>query len=144
MKLGFAGLGRMGRWMAANCSSAGHDVTVWNRSRASVDELVSQHPIKAVPTIGDLSRDCDVVVTMLSNDEAARAVYLGNDGLIQTPGAKVHVEMGTMSPALVRELGEKARLYGKSFIDAPVSGATQAAQDRQLLIIVGAREGDLP
>ena len=141
MKLGFAGLGRMGRLMAANCHKAGHDLTVWNRSREPVDELAAEHSVKAVSSVGELSARCDVVVAMLANDEAARAIYGGEDGLIQTPGANILVEMGTMSPALVSELGKEAERHGKSFIDAPVSGATQAARDAQLLIMAGAREG---
>jgi 3-hydroxyisobutyrate dehydrogenase len=130
--------------MAANCSAAGHDLTVWNRSQGPIDWLSSRHAIKAAPSVSDLSKNCTVVVTMLSNDAAARAVYLGADGLIRTPGASVLVEMGTMSPALVGELRATARDHGKSFVDAPVSGATQAARDAHLLIMAGAREGEWP
>ncbi len=137
MKLGFAGLGRMGRPMAANCAHAGHDVTIWNRSVGPVEDFVAAHGAKAAQLPGDLAAGTDLVVTMLANDEATRAVYLGPDGLIETPGAKLLVEMGTMSTYLVLELAEAAERVGKIFVDAPVSGATQAAQDAQLLIMAG-------
>lgn len=144
MKLGFAGLGRMGCRMAANCARAGHDVTVWNRSAGPVEAFVKAHDAKAAQRLAELTLECETVVTMLADDEAARAVYLGSTGLIQSPGARLLVEMGTMSPALVRELSSAAVAAGKVFVDAPVSGATQAAESAQLLIMAGCNETDYP
>ncbi|WP_052161426.1 NAD(P)-dependent oxidoreductase [Hoeflea sp. BAL378] len=137
MRLGFAGLGRMGSRMAANCVRAGHDVTVWNRSAGAADAFAKAHGARAVGRPGELASGTDMVVTMLADDEAARAVYLGPEGLIETPGAGLLVEMGTMSPGLVRELAAAATRAGKSFVDAPVSGATGAAEKAQLLIMAG-------
>ncbi|MBU4531877.1 MAG: NAD(P)-dependent oxidoreductase [Hoeflea sp.] len=144
MKLGFAGLGRMGSRMAANCVGAGYDVMVWNRSPGPVEAFVEAHAAKAAPGPKNLAAANDMVVTVLANDEAARAVYLGPEGLIEVPGADLLVEMGTMSPDLVRELAGAAARAGKTFVDAPVSGATQAAQDAQLLIIAGCEGGAYP
>ncbi|AKI01841.1 beta-hydroxyacid dehydrogenase, 3-hydroxyisobutyrate dehydrogenase [Hoeflea sp. IMCC20628] len=144
MKLGFAGLGRMGRRMAANCVRTGHDVTVWNRSAGPVQAFVKAHDAKAASGLADLASRSEAVVTMLANDEAASAVYLGPTGLIQSPGARLLVEMGTMSPGLVRELASAATNAGKVFVDAPVSGATQAAEDAQLLIMAGCHENAYP
>ncbi|MCY0148575.1 NAD(P)-dependent oxidoreductase [Hoeflea sp. G2-23] len=144
MGLGFAGLGRMGRRMAANCARAGFEVSVWNRSAAAAEELAAQCGVGVAGSPADLASRCDVVVSMLADDAAARTVYLGNSGLIATQGAATLVEMGTMSPALVAELAACAETCGKRFVDAPVSGATEAAGVAQLLIMAGASQEDFP
>lgn len=142
LSLGFAGLGRMGRRMAANCARAGFRVTIWNRSSSPVDSLVKEHGVDVAQTPAELAAACDVVITMLANDEAARVVYLGEHGLVGAERAATLVEMGTMSPALVSELATQADLCNQRFIDAPVSGATAAAADAQLLIMAGATQTD--
>ncbi|WP_007199069.1 NAD(P)-dependent oxidoreductase [Hoeflea phototrophica] len=144
MKLGFAGLGRMGRRMAANCVRAGHEVTVWNRSSDPVELFLKAYDAKAAEDPGRLTCRCEAVITMLANDDASRAVYFGPTGLIQSPGAKLLVEMGTMSPGLVQELSSAATAAGKAFVDAPVSGATQAAEDARLLIMAGCEQDAHP
>ena len=144
MKLGFAGLGRMGRRMAANCVRAGHQVTVWNRSPGPVDAFLNTYGAEAAENPGQLASGCEMVITMLANDEAACAVYLGPTGLIKSPGARLLVEMGTISPDLVQKLSRTAIAAGKDFVDAPVSGATQAAQEAQLLIMAGCRQDAHP
>ena len=128
----------MGRRMAANCARAGHDLTLWNRSRGPAEALAAEVGATVAGTPAALAACADVVVTMLANDEAARSVYLGANGLIDAAGASILVEMGTMSPALIGELAKAAEANGKIFIDAPVSGATAAAEAAQLLIMAGA------
>ncbi len=142
ISLGFSGLGRMGLRMAENCVRAGFRVTVWNRSSASVDALVRKHAVKVAQSPADLATACDVVITMLANDEATRSVYLGKKGLIGAGGAPTLVEMGTISPALVRELAVKAKQFNQRVIDAPVSGATEAAANAHLVIMAGAIQTD--
>ena len=130
--------------MAANCARAGYDLTVWNRSADAVEAFVGAHEAKAARHPGDLAAGSEIVVTMFANDAAARAVYLGEDGLIRTPGARLLIEMGTMSPNLVGELAAAAAKAGKAFVDAPVSGATQAAEEAQLMIMAGCAQSDHP
>lgn len=137
MKIGFAGLGRMGGRMAANLVRAGHDVTVWNRSSGPVEDFLKTHKAGRVEYPDDLATEADIVISMLADDEAARQVYLGENGVIEATGARLLVEMGTMSPDLVYDLVQAASKAEKSFVDAPVSGATQAAADAQLLIMAG-------
>ncbi len=144
MRIGFGGLGRMGSLMAANCIAAGHDLTVWNRSSAPVTSFLRSHQAKRSEHSENLANCNDIVITMLANDDAARQVYLGTEGLIAADGAPLLVEMGTMSPGLVRQIAEHAEKAGKTFIDAPVSGSTQAARDRQLLIMAGCAEEAQP
>jgi 3-hydroxyisobutyrate dehydrogenase len=130
--------------MAANCAHAGFQVSVWNRSSGPAEELVTLCGASIVRSPALLAESCDVVITMLANDEAAREVYLGKDGLIGAKGTSTLVEMGTMSLALVQELAIAAKTGNKTYIDAPVSGATEAANDAQLLIMAGAKQDDFP
>lgn len=137
MRVGFAGLGRMGRHMAANLRAAGHQMTVWNRTPAKADGLGCPN----APTPRALTESSDVVVTMLADDASSEAVHLGPEGLFAGQGARVFVEMGTMSPDHIAAL-VRAAPGGCRVIDAPVSGATQAAADAQLLIMAGCTDAD--
>ncbi|MEH6835417.1 NAD(P)-dependent oxidoreductase [Falsihalocynthiibacter arcticus] len=136
MRVGFAGLGRMGGHMARNLATAGHNVTLWNRSTEK-SELISQATgcdIATTPkALADLT---DVVITMLSDDEASDTVHLGPEGLFEGKRARVLIEMGTMSPDHVSALANAAPA-DMVIVDAPVSGSTQAAADRKLLILAG-------
>ena len=141
MRIGFAGLGRMGRRMAANLHAAGFDLTVWNRSPERAQDFAAEHGAAVAGTPAELAAGADVVITMLADDAAARGVYLGEGGAIAAPGAELLVEMGTMSPELIAELAAVAADHGKTFVDAPVSGATAAAEAAQLLIMAGGEPG---
>ena len=137
MRVGFAGLGRMGTLMARNLVAAGHDVTVWNRSAEPVRKFCEDTGASGAVTPRKLAEEVEVVVTMLADDAASRAVHMGDDGLFRARnGARVFVEMGTMSPAHIMTLAA-AVPDGAMVVDAPVSGATQAAAEAQLLIMAG-------
>ena len=122
--------------MAANLAMAGHELVLWNRSLDKSDALAKQINAQAVLTPAELASRSDVVVTMLSDDAASSEVHLGIDGLFKGAGAETFIEMGTMSPDHISALAMGAP-EGTIVIDAPVSGATQAAQDAQLLIMAG-------
>jgi len=137
MRVGFAGLGRMGAHMAANLVAAGHEVTVWNRSPRAAAQFAARTGAAVAETPRDLAAGAEVVVTMLADDAASDAVHRGADGLFAAAGPRVLLEMGTMSPGHIRVLADAAP-PGVQVIDAPVSGATQAAADAALLILLGA------
>ncbi len=139
MHVGFAGLGRMGAHMACNLSKAGHDLTLWNRSGDKAVTLAAQIGAQVATTPRALSDKCDVVITMLADDASSKAVHLGPVGLFSGTRARTYIEMGTMSPDHINALAQSAP-NGLQVIDAPVSGATQAAQDGQLLIMAGCSE----
>lgn len=139
MQVGFAGLGRMGAAMAANLVAAGLPVTVWNRSADKAAELARATGCAVAPTPRALADAADVVVTMLADDASSDAVHLGADGLFSGARARVFVEMGTMSPGHIAALAAAAPTQTR-VIDAPVSGATQAARDARLLIMAGCCE----
>ncbi|MFO7806157.1 MAG: NAD(P)-dependent oxidoreductase [Paracoccaceae bacterium] len=136
MRVGFAGLGRMGAEMARNLAVAGFDLTLWNRSADKAAILAAELGCAVVDNPRALAETCDVVVTMLADDASSDAVHLGGDGLFAGRGARYFIEMGTMSPSHIAALAAAAPA-GTTVIDAPVSGATQAAADAQLLIMAG-------
>lgn len=141
MRVGFVGLGRMGQHMARNIAAAGFDLVVWNRSGEVADLLASQIGCDAVATPRNLADQVNIVVTMLADDAASEIVHNGPEGLFYGQSATHYIEMGTMSPEHVARLAGTAP-KGVTVIDAPVSGATQAAQDAQLLIMAGCTEED--
>jgi 3-hydroxyisobutyrate dehydrogenase-like beta-hydroxyacid dehydrogenase len=136
MRIGFAGLGRMGREMARNLSAAGHEVMLWNRSADKARSLAGEIGSAVADVPRDLSESCRTVITMLSEDAASETVHFGEHGLFSGGTARHFVEMGTMSPDHIAALVARAPA-GVTVIDAPVSGATQAAREAQLLIMAG-------
>src|SRR6266581_115269 len=132
MDIGFIGLGTMGSRIAANLLKAGHKVRVWNRSRASVDALARSG---ATPVAN--ARDAfngDAVFSMLADDAAVRAVI---DPLLDgAPKGLVHVNMGTISVALARDLAARHRDHGLTYVAAPVFGRPELAAAAKLTIVV--------
>ncbi|GAB2206774.1 NAD(P)-dependent oxidoreductase [Roseibium sp. ROS1] len=145
MQVGIAGLGRMGVRMAANLAAAGLNVSVWNRTAGTAQAFAAAHNAFSAANPKDLAERSDVVITMLADDAAAEAVYLGPHGLLEASGgSRVLAEMGTISVPMAERLALSAREKGRRFVDAPVSGATQAAADAKLLIMAGAEATDVP
>lgn len=138
-RVGFVGLGRMGSHMARNLASAGHELFLWNRSREKAQELGEMLGVEVCQTPAELADSSDVVITMLADDLSSEAVHFGNDGLFEGEGVEAFVEMGTMSPDHIASLAARAPA-GATVIDAPVSGATQAAADGSLMIMAGCNE----
>lgn len=143
MRVGFAGLGRMGWPMARNIGRAGHELCVWNRTGRTACDFAERHGAGVADTPRRLAAETEIVVTMLADDDASDAVHSGPDGLFAAErGAHTILEMGTLSPAHLRTLAASAP-EGRRVIDAPVSGATEAASEAQLMIMAGCAEGEL-
>ena len=134
MKVGFIGLGHMGAGMATNLLTAGHQVTVYNRTPAKADELIAKGAIAAA-SIADACRG-DAVVTMLANDEAVENVVLGRGGVAASlsPGA-LHVSSSTISVGLSQRLTEEHAGKGQRFVAAPVFGRPDLAAAGQLFVV---------
>lgn len=134
MKIGFIGLGNMGAAMAANLLKAGHEVTAYNRSPDKVTALAAQGARPAA-SVADACQG-DVVVTMLANDDAVRAVTFGDDGILTSlsEGA-VHVSSSTVSTALAERLTEAHATAGQGFVAAPVFGRPEAAAAAKLFVV---------
>jgi 3-hydroxyisobutyrate dehydrogenase-like beta-hydroxyacid dehydrogenase len=138
MKLGIAGLGRMGVPMAKNLINAGFDIQVWNRNPARSASFATEMQCQIAQTPEALASACDIVITMLADDAASQDVYLGESGLLKGKKAMVFIEMSTVSPNWINRL--QSQSSRAAIIDAPVSGATQAAQAGKLMIMVGGSE----
>ena len=138
MKLGMAGLGRMGVPMAKNLINAGFDIQVWNRNPERSASFATEMQCQIAQTPEALASACDIVITMLADDAASQDVYLGEAGLLEGKKAKVFIEMSTVSPNWINRL--QSQSSRAAIIDAPVSGATQAAQAGKLMIMVGGSE----
>ena len=138
MKLGMAGLGRMGVPMAKNLINAGFDIQVWNRNPERSASFATEMQCQIAQTPEALASTCDIVITMLADDAASQDVYLGEAGLLKGKKAMVFIEMSTVSPNWINRL--QSQSSRAAIIDAPVSGATQAAQAGKLMIMVGGSE----
>jgi 3-hydroxyisobutyrate dehydrogenase-like beta-hydroxyacid dehydrogenase len=134
--VGFVGLGRMGYGMAANLLKAGHDVTVYNRTPAKAEALMSLGA-KVASNIAEACRG-DAVITMLANDEAVESVVLGHDGVIANlaPGA-LHISSSTISVALSERLTHEHATKGQRFVAAPVFGRPDVAAAGRLFVVAG-------
>jgi 2-hydroxy-3-oxopropionate reductase len=136
-RLGFVGLGVMGRPMAQHLLAAGHEVTVFARTQASIDVLTALGA-QAASSSRDLAARSDVVVTMVPDSAAVRAVVLGADGVLAglSPGSLL-IDMSTIHPSLSIEVAAAAAERDVAALDAPVSGGELGAREATLSIMVG-------
>jgi 3-hydroxyisobutyrate dehydrogenase len=123
--------------MAANLLKAGFPLAVWNRSRAKADTFAAQGA-RVAESPADAVRGANVILSMLADDAASRAVWLGSDGaLAAAEMGAVLVDSSTVSPAWIAELADAASARGLSFLDAPVTGSRAQAAAGQLSFLVG-------
>ena len=139
-KVGFIGLGIMGRPMAENLIEAGYDLVAYNRTREKAEELegatVAQSP-------KEVAENSDIVITMLPDSPQVEEVLAGGDGVFEGIGeGGLIVDMSTISPVVTEELAEEAKERDASMLDAPVSGGDVGAIEGTLAIMGGGSEED--
>ena len=136
-KVGFIGLGIMGEPMCRNILSKGHDVVVYNRTRAKMGPLVSEGA-KAAPSLAALVHRSEVVITMVADPAAVRDVVTAKGGLLSalSPGT-IHIDMSTVSPEASREIAVLVRGTGADYLEAPVLGSKKAAAEGTLTVLTG-------
>lgn len=136
-RVGFVGLGTMGREMARNLVEAGCAVTAYDIDPSAVDAL-SRIGARPAENVREVGADVDVVVTMLPDTPHVEEVALGPGGLVETmrPGT-VLVDMSTISPVATRAMAERLAASGIAMLDAPVSGGPIGAKNASLSIMVG-------
>lgn len=146
-EIGFIGLGRMGAAMAANLAAEGHHVIAYVRRRDQIDKLEALG-LRPTTDIGDLLH-CEVVVSMLPDDEAVHQIVSGRggfdfDGLAAglSPGA-IHLSMSTISTATASQLATTHAQNGQGYVAAPVFGNPDAAKARQLFIVAAGAPADI-
>ena len=136
-RIGFIGLGIMGKPMASNLLAAGYPLTVYSRSRGPVDELAGRGGIP-VSSAREAAAASDVVITMLPDSPDVETVVLGPDGVADgiRDGA-LYVDMSTIAPVVSRKIATVLSARGVDAVDAPVSGGEPAARDGNLSIMAG-------
>ena len=137
-KVSFIGLGVMGFPMAGYISKAGHDVTVYNRTKAKAEKWTQTYKGNTADTPMEAAKDSDFIFTCVGNDNDLREVTLGDKGLFKTAkkGA-VYVDNTTASAEIARELFKEAKKKGFDFLDAPDSGGQAGAENGALTVMVG-------
>jgi 2-hydroxy-3-oxopropionate reductase len=135
--IGFIGLGVMGRPMAKHLVAAGHQLTVFNRSRPAIAELVDSGAL-AGDSPADVARRSDIVITMLPDTPDVEAAIAGPNGVLEGVRAgAVIVDMSSISPVVTRQLASLVAATGATLLDAPVSGGEIGARNATLSIMAG-------
>ena len=139
----FIGLGVMGYPMAGYISKAGHNVTVFNRTKSKAEKWISEHKGKMAETPAEATKDADYVFTCVGNDNDLREVTFGENGIFKTikKGA-VYVDNTTASATIAREIYEYAKKNGFGALDAPVSGGQAGAENGALTVMIGGDQAD--
>ena len=134
----FIGLGVMGFPMAGHLRSAGHDVTVYNRTRSRAASWVAEHGGVAAPTPASAAEGAEVVFLCVGADDDVRQVTVGSDGVLSTMAAgTVLVDHTTASADVAREIHAVAAERGVGFVDAPISGGQAGAENGRLTVMCG-------
>ena len=138
-RIGWIGLGVMGRPMAGHLAKAGHEVVVYNRTRSRANAWVEEHATgKVAETPGAAAAGAEFVFSCVGDDNDVRAVTVGDDGAFtaMTSGS-IFVDCTTASASVARELANAAEVKGIGFLDAPVSGGQAGAENGALTVMVG-------
>jgi len=137
-KVAFLGLGVMGFPMAGHLAAKGHDVTVYNRTRAKAEAWVGKHGGKAAATPAKAVAGAEIAFSCVGDDPDLREVTLGADGAFSAMGkGSIYVDHTTASAKVARELAAEAAQRGFQFLDAPVSGGQAGAENGVLTVMVG-------
>lgn len=137
LRVGFIGLGIMGRAMSRNIYQAGFPVTVWNRTHSKMEEA-AMWGAELANSPREVAERSDVVITIVGDTPDVKEVLNGEKGVFQgaRPGVIV-IDMSTIAAEAERELAAKAKMLGIDYLDAPVSGGDVGAQNGTLSIMVG-------
>ncbi len=140
MKLGFIGLGIMGKPMSKNLLKAGYEVTVYDINKDAVDEVAKEGG-KAAASCKEVAQNSDVIITMVPNSPQVKEVVLGENGVLDGMKAgTIIVDMSSINPIASREICAEVEKNGGFMIDAPVSGGEPKAIDGTLSVMCGGKE----
>ena len=142
-KVSFIGLGVMGYPMAGYISKAGHNVTVYNRTKSKAEKWIQDYKGQLAETPKDAAKDADFVFTCVGNDKDLEEVTIGKNGLYNSiKKGSVYIDNTTASANIARKLYASAKAHGFGFLDAPVSGGQAGAENGALTVMVGGDESD--
>jgi 2-hydroxy-3-oxopropionate reductase len=142
MKIGFIGLGIMGKPMSKNLLKAGHEVTCFDVNKSNMDEVASAGA-KSAASIADVARECAFIITMLPNSPEVRQVALGQGGIVDNAkSGALLVDMSSIAPLAAREVHDGLKAKGIRMLDAPVSGGEPKAIEGTLSVMIGGAQKD--
>ena len=137
----FIGLGVMGYPMAGYISKAGHNVTVFNRTKSKAEKWIDEYKGKMAETPAESAKDAEYIFTCVGNDNDLREVSMGENGLYNTAKkGSVYIDNSTVSAEICRELYKAAKDKDFDFLDAPISGGQPGAESGKLTVMVGGDE----
>ena len=135
-QIGFIGIGLMGLPMAKNILKAGYNLKVFNRTKSKAEPL-KEYGAKITNTIQDLVKDCDIVITMLTEDVSVDDVMNSSDFLENLKSKATVIDMSSVKPSTATKHGNNLKIKNINYLDAPVSGGTNGAEEASLAIMVG-------
>lgn len=137
MKIGFIGLGIMGKPMCKNLMKAGHEMVVYDRHSNVLDELSKEGAI-AASSCADVGEKSDVIITMVQNSPQVKEALFGEKGVVEkVRKGTIFIDMSSIDPVESKKIGEELKKYGVDMLDAPVSGGEPKAIDGTLSVMVG-------
>ncbi len=143
MRVGIAGIGRMGSAIAVRLLARGHEVTVWNRSPAKA-QPISDAGARVAPTARELAAGVDIVLTVLTDASAIQATYRDSHGLLASDvRGKLFIDMSTVRPQVARALASEVRDKGAVFVECPVGGTVGPAREGRLFGFAGGDDKDV-
>ena len=134
--IGFIGIGLMGLPMAKNILKAGYNLKVFNRTKSKAEPL-KEYGAKITNTIQDLVKECDIVITMLTEDVSVDDVMNSSDFLENLKLKATVIDMSSVKPSTATKHGNNLKIKNINYLDAPVSGGTNGAEEASLAIMVG-------
>lgn len=142
-KVSFIGLGVMGYPMAGYISKAGHNVTVYNRTKSKAENWIKEHKGKMAETPEEAAKDSDFVFTCVGNDNDLKEVAIGKKGIFNTiKKGSIYIDNTTASAKIAKELYAHAKAHDFGFLDAPVSGGQAGAENGALTVMIGGDKKD--
>ncbi|MDC3174402.1 NAD(P)-dependent oxidoreductase [Candidatus Pelagibacter sp.] len=139
----FIGLGVMGYPMAGYISKAGHNVTVFNRTKSKAEKWINEYNGKMADTPAEAAKDAEYIFTCVGNDNDLREVTFGENGVFRTiKKGSVYIDNTTASATIAREIHEYAKKNGFGSLDAPVSGGQAGAENGALTVMIGGDKDD--
>ncbi|MBO6472120.1 MAG: NAD(P)-dependent oxidoreductase [Pelagibacteraceae bacterium] len=142
-KVSFIGLGTMGYPMAGYISKAGHNVTIFNRTKSKAEKWLKTYSGKMSETPAESAKDCDFVFTCVGNDNDLKEVTFGKNGIFKSiKKGSVYIDNTTASASIAREIYSYAKKNNFGFLDAPVSGGQAGAENGALTVMIGGDQKD--
>ena len=137
VKLGFIGVGAMGSRVVRRLRDHGYQVSVYNRNRSKAEALLP-YGVSIAGSLAELGMSADIILSCLSDDDAVRNVYFGNDGILAgSRQGQVVLEMSTVAPDTSRELHAQGAKHGVAVMDVAISGSTPAVEQGTVRLLVG-------